>query len=547
MRRGMDMGCIVRWSKELSAHKAAWLLRGLYVVLPSVCFLPEMEEFSDSFLSPKWYGVVATIVVLASLESGLYLFVKGHDGCAVSDSGMGVQRGACFAWGVSVAAACESLYVLFQSGRQQWRVGAGLTGTFDNPAGLALCLCLSLPFVRYLSESVGGSSSSRICVRVQECLPVLGVLLSGSRTGLLCLLSYSLIVLCMQKKIRAGLKYICVGVACCAVLFFVWCHKQDSTSGRIFILERSWELISRKPWTGYGTGGFGREYMWEQARYFAGNPESGYAWLADEVRHPLNEFVLLWVDYGVAAPCVLLCCFVSVIVGLACRKERFPSACACALSSLFLFSCFSYPFKYPLSALVSVVALCSLLRPVWRRVSVQKPLAIGLCLCSIILGLKLLSEFRHEQEWARVSECSLRGWSGLMMPHYRRLYLHYKDNPYFLYNYAVEQFYAGRYVGAWRTAEECRKHWASYNLELLSGDICRQLERYGDALFHYRWASLMCPVRFAPLEGMYHVYRERGDNLRADSVSAVIRAKKIKVLSSEVIRIKEEIGRQTVR
>lgn len=330
------MGCIVRWSKELSAHKAAWLLRGLYVVLPSVCFLPEMEGFSDSFLSPKWYGVVATIVVLASLESGLYLFVKGHDGCAVSDSGMGVRRGACFAWGVSVAAACESLYVLFQSGRQQWRVGAGLTGTFDNPAGLALCLCLSLPFVRYLSESVGGFSSSRICVRVQECLPVLGVLLSGSRTGLLCLLSYSLIVLCMQKKIRAGLKYICAGVACCAVLFFVWCHKQDSTSGRIFILERSWELISRK-------------------------------------------------------------------------------------------------------------------------------------------------------------------------------------------------------------------HWASYNLELLSGDICRQLERYGDALFHYRWASLMCPVRFAPLEGMYHVYRERGDNLRADSVSAVIRAKKIKVLSSEVIRIKEEIGRQTVR
>jgi hypothetical protein len=111
----------------------------------------------------------------------------------------------------------------------------------------------------------------------------------------------------------------------------------------------------------------------------------------------------------------------------------------------------------------------------------------------------------------------------------------------------VEQFYAGCYVGAWRTAEECRKHWASYNLELLSGDICRKLERYGDALYHYRWASLMCPVRFAPLEGMYHVYRECGDSLHADSVSAVIRAKEVKVLSSEVVRIKEEVGRQTFR
>ena len=74
-----------------------------------------------------------------------------------------------------------------------------------------------------------------------------------------------------------------------------------------------------------------------------------------------------------------------------------------------------------------------------------------------------------------------------------------------------------------------------------------ELERYGVALYHYRWASLMCPVRFAPLEGMYHVYRECGDSLHADSVSAVIRAKEVKVLSSEVVRIKEEVGRQTFR
>lgn len=543
----MDMGRVVRWSRKLSVNKVAWFLRSWYVFLPACCFLPEMEGFSDRFLAPKWYGVVATIVIIAALESGLYLFRKGHDDWAVSDSGMGVRRGEYFAWGVSVAAACEGLYVLFQFSQQQWRMGAGLTGTFDNPAGLALCLGLSLPFVRYLSESLNGSSTSRICVRALECLLVLGVLLSRSRTGLLCLLFYSLIVLCMQKKIRAGLKYTCVVVVCLAALFFVWNHKPDSTSGRMFILGRCWELISRKPWTGHGTGGFGWEYMWVQGRYFAGHPESGYTWLADEVRHPLNEFALLWVDYGVAAPCVLLVCFVSVVVGLVRRKERFPSVCACSLFALFLFSCFSYPFKYPLSALVSVTALCSLLCPVWLHVSIQKFLAIGLCLCSFLLGLKLLSEFRHEREWSRVSECSLRGWSKQMMPHYERLYLHYKDNPYFLYNYAVEQFYAGCYVGAWRTAEECRKHWASYNLELLSGDICRKLERYGDALYHYRWASLMCPVRFAPLEGMYHVYRECGDSLHADSVSAVIRAKEVKVLSSEVVRIKEEVGRQTFR
>ena len=96
---------------------------------------------------------------------------------------MGVRVGSILRGVFRWAAACEGLYVLFQFSQQQWRMGAGLTGTFDNPAGLALCLGLSLPFVRYLSESLNGSSTSRICVRALECLLVLGVLLSRSRTG----------------------------------------------------------------------------------------------------------------------------------------------------------------------------------------------------------------------------------------------------------------------------------------------------------------------------------------------------------------------------
>lgn len=122
----MDMGRVVRWSRKLSVNKVAWFLRSWYVFLPACCFLPEMEGFSDRFLAPKWYGVVATIVIIAALESGLYLFRKGHDDWAVSDSGMGVRRGEYFAWGVSVAAACESLYVCSSSASSSGVWGQGL-------------------------------------------------------------------------------------------------------------------------------------------------------------------------------------------------------------------------------------------------------------------------------------------------------------------------------------------------------------------------------------------------------------------------------------
>lgn len=129
-----------------------------------------------------------------------------------------------------------------------------------------------------------------------------------------------------------------------------------------------------------------------------------------------------------------------------------------------------------------------------------------------------------------------------MMPVYGRLYRHYSRNPYFLYNYAAEQFYAGCFASALETARECRVYWSSYNLELLTGDICRHSGRYEEAISHYLQAGNMCPVRFAPLEGLYHAYKDSGDTRKADSVSAVIRRKKVKVPSSDVVRIKAEAG-----
>ena len=106
----MDMGRVVRWSRKLSVNKVAWFLRSWYVFLPACCFLPEMEGFSDRFLAPKWYGVVATIVIIAALESGLYLFRKGHDDWAVSDSGMGSILRGVFRWRLLVKACmfCSS-------------------------------------------------------------------------------------------------------------------------------------------------------------------------------------------------------------------------------------------------------------------------------------------------------------------------------------------------------------------------------------------------------------------------------------------------------
>lgn len=51
----------------------------------------------------------------------------------------------------------------------------------------------------------------------------------------------------------------------------------------------------------------------------------------------------------------------------------------------------------------------------------------------------------------------------------------------------------------------------------------------------------MCPVRFAPLEGLYYAYKSGRQPDRADSVADVVARKRIKVDSPDVQRIKKEI------
>ena len=51
----------------------------------------------------------------------------------------------------------------------------------------------------------------------------------------------------------------------------------------------------------------------------------------------------------------------------------------------------------------------------------------------------------------------------------------------------------------------------------------------------------MCPVRFAPLEGLYYAYRNIGDTIRTDSIAQFIQQKKVKIPSYDVERIKKEI------
>lgn len=58
-------------------------------------------------------------------------------------------------------------------------------------------------------------------------------------------------------------------------------------------------MVAEAPVWGSGAGSFRAGYMTRQADFFKTNPESKYALVAGNVFHPLNEYLLLLIEFGI--------------------------------------------------------------------------------------------------------------------------------------------------------------------------------------------------------------------------------------------------------
>ena len=113
-----------------------------------------------------------------------------------------------------------------------------------------------------------------------------------------------------------------------------------------------------------------------------------------------------------------------------------------------------------------------------------------------------------------------------------------KHNPLFLYNYAAELNYIGRYEESLAVTEECREGWNDYDVQMLLADNLENTGQIDLAIGVYQHASDMIPCRFEPLESMMTLYMGGGDTLRAIKMAEEIINKPVKVQSFRVEQIK---------
>jgi len=421
-----------------------------------------------------------------------------------------------------------------------------VTGPFDNPAGISASLVVLLPFSLYYCRYP--EKKYRLFAIISACLVVTAIVLSQARAAILATVVIFILFfirLLKERDIRFSFVHYTVITLCCllflAGLFFI---KKDSASGRLLIRRCSVQLIVRKPVFGYGGNGFTANYMNEQASYFTKHPDSKYAMLADNVRHPFDEFLKWTINYGMAG--LYLTLLLVVIPLWISRKKDSSELFSIRASLLAIGVCglFSYPFNYPFIRLMTAVFLAfALAANSQQGITIPNGYLSKGVVVLFSIGLLCATAYQafHEHEWHKIAHRSLRGETASMLPLYKSLYTHLHHKDLFLYNYAAELNVTEHYKESQQIARECDNIWADYDLHMLMADNCRQLQQYGEAENYLKKAAAMCPVKFMPLYRLTELYLETGRKEDAQVVAQKIMDKKIKIPSPIIKGIKNKM------
>lgn len=514
------LSLFIRYSRKLdsTAH--------LLILLSSYCLLRVInEQFILSFIS-----LSALLFLIYYLGSIIALFQKFRYLAAV----------------VVIVVFVQALYGIAQYlGLISRGNEFSVVGNFENPSGYASMLAFSTPFVMYFLNTpfrvIGKYIAGGIYIAVFA-----AVILSGSRAGILSIVGISLLYLIKRNRTillqtalwKKATAFLLISVA----LSGFYLVKKDSADGRMLICRCTWEMIKEKPLLGHGYKSFEAKYMLYQADYLEQNPDSGFAPLADNVKHPFNEFLLLIAEFGLVAFLLLGFLIIGIIRAYLRHRSNEQFTLLMVLSAVCIFSCFSYPFKYPFTWLIvgiSLGFLSALSYPGNTQSGKHWISRLFIVLLSAALLCFTIRDMHYERRWFKAANEVAIGQD--MAYGYGWLYPYFTGNAYFMYSYAVELNRTGRLDQSLKMITLCEERMNDYDVQMLKADNYKKLRDFHKAKASYMLALQMCPNRFMPLYGLVNVYDSLGQPEIAVKLAREIINKPVKIPSGAITAIKQRM------
>ena len=493
----------------------------MFVIICVLSIFSYTYQLVDTHILPKWYYSLIAIMLAAIIVSVKLLCNKKvvfdlYIACGIIVSIVLIQ---------AISGICQRF------SNHAMNMGTFI-GSFDNPAGFAACICVGFPFTYALIRRMSCNLRGKIYLLVSVTI-IVSICLSGSRTGLICVVFTLLFFFWKKMRLNSMIQRSLFIVSIMIFFSLVYYAKKDSADGRLLIWKCTLEMIKDDIWTGQGRGAFRRNYMDYQANYFKSQSSEHERLLADNVLHPFNEFLNVFVQYGLLG---LLVLFMAIGILMKCSRVRTPLQRSAVVSLIVLafFSLFSYPFKYPFSWYVMFYSFYLLVKDSFQLKNTKLISVVLIILCMVGL-FNLVRCLYTDMQWKKIA---YQKPSENVMVKYWDLYSKLMENPSFLYNYAVFLYDAKLFNQSLIVAMKCDEYWGDYELELLQGKIYKELGDFESAILHFQTASFMCPCRFVPLYYQFQIFRDWNRLEESRNIAFQIISKPVKVNSYVVEKIR---------
>ena len=503
-----------------------------YFVGISALTLPVFTYFKGKMLNTPWDRILFLFILLLGivfcLHNDIYsilnvlLLIVVYALCRLIPNTVTLDY--VFLAGLSFC----TVYAIIISSWQFVR-GYSVNGGYDTISGLSLIIMLTFVVIMNSLKKRKKPIKQIILIII---VMIIFILLS-MRTAIIALCCT--LMLSLKQNLRMFIAILGV-----IVIFLLSINKLDSTYGRVIIYKTSLSLFNSPKFIifGRGTTGFRSSYMQAQAKLLKKESIAKQK-LADNIKHPLNEFLLFAINYGM--PLLLMGSILFVVYLLKSRPDFLSNS---LFVTIIIFAIFTYPFHYPITYLMLAYALAKPVNSLfYRNNGGNKIYELLISVMLLVSGVTLIV-MSHllwvwNIEWKKAYTNGRYGIIEKSLSEYDKLASSSLACNEFYYNWAYMLMTAHRTEDAIKIISNCKI--IDYDTQMLKGDLYASIGNYRHALRYYKEASEMCPNRFLPLYAQYNLYDKQGMSVEKYHIGQIILSKEEKVPSQLINNIKEKI------
>jgi len=447
-----------------------------------------------------------------------------------------------------------------------------VTGTFFNPAPFAGYLAFVLPWVvvkflhtNQINDKTNLHQTKLYFYGLTTAFIVLLLPATQSRAAWLAALVAMWIIFAVEYKIidrvvlffknRKYILFTISGFLVVGVLLVLYFIRPDSANARIFIWTVCSDYITQHPIFGAGIGRFVVEYNNQQATYISTHTLSDSAWLnTGFVDFAFNDYIQTAFESGIVGLLLFLITCGSVlyanrIIKVSDEYYAMKLSAVATLTAILVFGLFSYPLQIPALWIVFVLNLAILSFTgkytkliVWnlnKKLSYVL-LILGLVVCSATVYAGVNQKIGYDH-WTVAEKYYYQRNHQTADYLYQKAFPYLSNNGVFLTMYGKNTALIGKYPKAIELLEKATTLHSETFLYYTLGDCYTMTGQYDKAEKAYNHAANMVPSQFYPKYLLVNMYLQSKQKEKAKLMASNIINMRIKVNSTAVEQIKNEM------